>query len=104
MFPYSSSGLVERTNLLAPVAVFGVDSSTALKQLVGPVDRTTYLGACELFLPPDQISLRFYTANGVSRQDSSDISALLECQISRLEPSQSKEGVRTRRLRERDVR
>ena len=87
---------MERTNLLAPGAVFGEDSSTAVKQLVGLVDRTTYLGACELFLPPDQISLRSCTTtNGVSGQDSSVIGALLESQISSLEPSQWKESVRS---------
>src|SRR6266545_615432 len=94
MFPYSSSGLVERTNTLAPDAVFGEDSSTAIKHLVALMDRTTYLGACELFLPPDQVSLRSYSTKGVDYQDFSITGALLERQLFSLEPSQWKEGVR----------
>jgi len=94
MFPYSSSGIVERTSLLTPGAVFGEDSGTAVKQLVALVDRTTYLGACELFLPPNQISLRSDTAHGVNQQGASVVGALIECQLSSLEPSQWKEAVR----------
>jgi hypothetical protein len=89
---------------VAPDALFGPLSSSAVKQLVGLVDRVSYLGACELLLPPEDVSL-LSAINSASSKDGSHSAnpisldpavtgALLERQLDSLEPSRWKEGIR----------
>ncbi|KAF9528394.1 peptidase family C50-domain-containing protein [Crepidotus variabilis] len=71
-FPFELSGLTQRIRTLAPDMVFtpGVDEKMCnpqiIKQLVGLIDRVTYIGTCELFLAPSHVSLCFSTTNSVS--------------------------------------
>ena len=67
---------------------------------MGLVDRVTYMGTCELFLPPEAISFRscIQNLNGGPSDffclEYGIIGALLERQLVSLEPSRWKEGVR----------
>lgn len=80
--------------------LFGADASPAVKQLSGLVDRLSYLGACELLLSPDEISI-ISTVKSLSSPsspsagvlDPSVAGALLERQLDSLEPSRWKEGM-----------
>ena len=89
---------------MATDLLFGTSSSPAIKQLVGLVDRVSYIGACELFLPPEDVSL-LTAINGASSEAASHdatpaalnpavAGALLERQLDSLEPSRWKDGVR----------
>ena len=89
---------------MAPDSLFGASSSSTVKQLVGLVDRVSYLGACELLLPPEDVSL-LTAINGASSEAASRnadptplnpavTGALLERQLDSLEPSRWKDGVR----------
>lgn len=89
---------------MAPDSLFGASSSSTVKQLVGLVDRVSYLGACELLLPSEDVSL-LTAINGAPSEDASRnadptplnpavIGALLERQLDSLEPSRWKDGVR----------
>ncbi len=100
-FPYSSSDLQAQTDLLAPDALFRADDNSPVKQLMALVDRVTYIGACELFFPPEEVSLHTTLRNAVSLQykqphlDASVVGILLERQYCSLHPSRWKEGVQT---------
>ena len=64
---------------------------------MGLVDRVTYLGTCELFLSPEEISFRSCIQNNHGKSlplENCIIGALLERQLVSLEPSRWKEGVR----------
>ncbi|KAF8958159.1 peptidase family C50-domain-containing protein [Flammula alnicola] len=104
-FPFFSSGLMAQSDTVAPDVLFGPSSSPAVKQLVGLVDRVSYVGACELLLQPEEVSLLSAvnypssppeTSHGtnVTLLDPSVTGALLERQLDSLEPSRWKEGVR----------
>ena len=99
-FPFTSTGLSEQTDTLAIGVLFGPECNTAVSQLLGLVDRVTYMGTCELFLPPEAISIRscMQNSNGDHnesfRLENDIIGALLERQLISLEPSRWKEGVR----------
>ena len=63
------------------------------------IDRVSYIGACELLLPPEDVSLRppqRFAASGDGNpvMDPRVVGVLLEHQIDALQPSQWKEGVR----------
>ncbi|KDR77139.1 hypothetical protein GALMADRAFT_66375 [Galerina marginata CBS 339.88] len=102
-FPFASSGITTQSNTQSPDALFGPSASSAVKQLVTLVDRVSYLGACELLLPPEDVSLlsdvkspsqnRDYGIN-IGILDPCIAGALLERQLDSLEPSQWKGGVR----------
>ena len=79
--------------------MFGESASSSVKQLMATIDRVTYIGACELLLPPEDVSLRspqrFAALDDVNPVMASRvIGVLLEQQIDGLQPSQWKEGVR----------
>ena len=75
-----------------------------MKQLVSLVDRISYIGACELFLPMEDVSLKSAvncattpeTSHGANSPivHSRIVGALLERQLDSLEPSRWKESVR----------
>lgn len=75
-----------------------------MKQLVSLVDRISYIGACELLLPTEEVSLKSAvncattpgTSHGANPTivDSRIVGALLERQLDSLEPSRWKESVR----------
>jgi len=67
---------------------FGI--STTAKQLGSIIDRLTYLGTCELFLDPREISLRTQLPN----LPPTFVDAIVERQIDSLESSLWKERVR----------
>lgn len=71
-----------------PGTVLGASGN--LKQLGVIVDRLTYLGACELLLKPQQISLK----HSMSEVGTAVAGALLERQLAGLAGSAWKEGVR----------
>ena len=63
------------------------------------IDRVTYIGACELLLPPEGVSLRSPQSfaasdDGNPVMDPRVVGVLLERQIDGLQLSQWKEGVR----------
>ncbi|KAF8155999.1 cysteine peptidase C50 [Crassisporium funariophilum] len=103
-FPFISSGLAAHSHTSAPDALFGESATSLVKQLITLVDRVSYLGACDLLLPPEGISLRSAvncatsseTAHGSNPtiMDACVMGALLERQLDSLEPSRWKEGVR----------
>lgn len=84
-----------------------------MKQLVSLVDRVSYLGACELLLPTEEVSLKS-AVNCTTTHDTSHganptivdpriVGALLERQLDSLDPSRWKEkvhGVFVRLLRD----
>jgi separase len=70
----------------------GIDfnASTGLKQLGSIVDRLTYLGTCELFLEPQEVSLM----RPLTDRPDTLVGSLLERQLESLQSSLWKEGVR----------
>lgn len=74
-----------------------------MKQLVSLIDRVSYLGACELLLPTEEVSLKSAlncattpgTSHGANPTivDPRIVGALLERQLESLEPSRWKERV-----------
>ncbi|TFK73377.1 hypothetical protein BDN72DRAFT_956580 [Pluteus cervinus] len=88
-FPYASSGLAQRISEQAPEQAF--ESTSGTKQLSTNITRVTYLGACELLLPPSDVSL-IHLADTLGKPL---VGALIERQIVGLERSQWKESVRT---------
>lgn len=99
-FPFASTRLSEQTETLPNDVLFGSECNTTVSQLVGLIDRVTYIGTCELFLPPEVISFRSCIQN--SNEDlpayfvheDCITGALLERQLVSLQPSRWKEGVR----------
>ncbi|KAJ7087888.1 peptidase family C50-domain-containing protein [Mycena epipterygia] len=87
-FPYSLHGFVAHTNR-APFGTVFV-ASPAVVQLGAIVDRITYLGACELLLAPNKVSLL-----SLELADASITGALLERQIQSLDASRWKESTRS---------
>ncbi|KAF6764468.1 cysteine peptidase C50 [Ephemerocybe angulata] len=70
VFPFGSVNLASESDTTCPSALFSSPSSSsssasgdasALKPLASLLDRTTYVGACELLLPPSQVSLLHIT-------------------------------------------
>ncbi|KAF5330235.1 hypothetical protein D9611_010620 [Ephemerocybe angulata] len=64
VFPFGSVNLASESDTVCLSALFSSSSSSsssgdasALKPLASLLDRTTYVGACELLLPPSQVSL-----------------------------------------------
>ncbi|KAJ7709735.1 peptidase family C50-domain-containing protein [Mycena rosella] len=86
-FPYSFNGIVKQTQRAALGAVF--EASPAAVQLGTIVDRVTYLGACELLLAPEKVSLV-----SLELGDTSITGALIERQIQSLDGSRWKESTR----------
>ncbi|TFK38240.1 cysteine peptidase C50 [Crucibulum laeve] len=91
-FPYSSSGFSLQTDEKSPTELFSLNQQT--KQLAVIVDRVTYIGACELLLPAEEVSLGQSSGDDSITLDSTILGALLERQLDALEPSRWKEGVR----------
>ncbi|KAJ7449960.1 cysteine peptidase C50 [Mycena latifolia] len=87
-FPYSLNGLVKQTQLATLGTVF--EASPAAVQLGTIVDRVTYLGACELLLAPEKVSLL-----SLGLDDANITGALLERQIQSLDGSRWKESTRS---------
>ena len=84
--------------------LFGQSASSAVKQLVSLVDQVSYLGASELLLPTEEVSLKSAlnctitpgtsgSANPMT-VDQRIVGALLERQLDSLEPSRWKESIR----------
>jgi separase len=67
-------------------------TSAGMKQLGGIVDRLTYLGACDLLLGPDEVSLKAHLMSADLKPGITG--GLLERQLDVLEPHLWKEGVR----------
>ncbi|CAA7261156.1 unnamed protein product [Cyclocybe aegerita] len=94
-FPFSSSGLTTQSEMLSPDSLFGSSSNAVVKQLVSLIDRVSYLGACNLLLPPNEISLRSNVHGSASPLlDPATVGILLERQLDSLEPSRWKDGIR----------
>ena len=64
-------------------------ASDSLKHLAAIVDRVTYIGACELLLQPETVSLK-----DIGLQNAGIVGALLERQIQSLATLRWKESVR----------
>ncbi|KAJ7632765.1 cysteine peptidase C50 [Roridomyces roridus] len=86
-FPYSSIDFVRQTHQSSLGVVF--EASPATIQLAAIVDRVTYLGACELLLSTENVSLR---SLGLGIHVTG---VLLERQIQSLDKSRWKESTRT---------
>ncbi|KAF5330134.1 hypothetical protein D9611_010624 [Ephemerocybe angulata] len=72
VFPFGSVNLAGETDAACLSGLFSSSSSSsgggsgdasALKPLASLLDRTTYVGACELLLPPSQVSLLHITTS-----------------------------------------
>ncbi|KAH9478241.1 Separin [Psilocybe cubensis] len=108
-FPFHSSGLTGQTDHQAPDILFGSSASSAIQSLVTLVDRISYIGSCDLLLPPEEISVlsatNFTTCDHPDQGtnpaglESCVIGVLLERQLDSLEPSRCKDGVRSVQLR-----
>ncbi|KAI5895597.1 uncharacterized protein SCHCODRAFT_01122301 [Schizophyllum commune H4-8] len=86
-FPYDRSRLAEV--LGGTTASEAFTASDSLKHLAAIVDRVTYIGACELLLQPQTVSLR-----DIGLCDAGIVGALLERQIQSLASLRWKESVR----------
>ncbi|KAJ7598753.1 cysteine peptidase C50 [Mycena floridula] len=84
-FPYSESGAVRAFASKSLSAAF--TSSSALKEITTIIERLSYLGACDLLLATDRVSLR---SLGL---DPEITGALLEYQLSVLDSSRAKASV-----------
>ncbi|EDR03598.1 uncharacterized protein LACBIDRAFT_307095 [Laccaria bicolor S238N-H82] len=98
-FPFTSSGFEAQMDAKSVGDIFGASASSSVKQLMATIDRVSYIGACELLLPPEDVSLRFpqrfaASHDGNPVMDPGVVGVLLEQQIDGLQPSQWKEGVR----------
>ncbi|KAJ7097786.1 cysteine peptidase C50 [Mycena belliarum] len=87
-FPYASNAVVEHAHQKTLGKLF--EASPALIQLGTIVDRVTYLGACELLLSPEKVSLV-----SLRLEDANITGALLERQIHSLDASRWKESTRS---------
>ena len=71
--------------------------SSSIKHIAGIVDRVTYTGICDLFLPVEEVSLRGELAHSFHAKDKHAIAAiagaLLEKQVDGLESSKWKPAV-----------
>lgn len=96
-FPFQSSGLISQSDHLSPESLFSTSASPSVKKLISLIDRVSYIGACRLSLPADQISLLSQHPSHESDPivlEPSITGALLERQLVSLEPSQWQESVR----------
>ncbi|KAF8986511.1 peptidase family C50-domain-containing protein [Cyathus striatus] len=108
-FPYTNLGIASQSDSLPCTDLFS--SSSQVKQIMSIVDRVTYMGACELFLSPEEVSLRpsdiildSRSANSSSQSEDPQppkvffdpriIGLLLERQLKSLESCRWKEGVK----------
>ncbi|KAJ2921923.1 hypothetical protein H1R20_g15170, partial [Candolleomyces eurysporus] len=98
-FPFTASGLAGETDAQCLSSIFGIDATAALKPLSSLLDRVTSVGACELLLPPDQVSLYHTLTPPTSKQDLRVVGALLEYQYESLFPHRCKDGARPVLLR-----
>ncbi|KAL4259196.1 separase [Pleurotus pulmonarius] len=89
-FPFSATNLGPLSDKQSIATIFGASSS--LKQLAVLIDRVTYMGTCELFIPAPQVSL-LHAFGGGETQDARVKGALLEHQLASISPNRSKEGV-----------
>ncbi|KAJ6630611.1 peptidase family C50-domain-containing protein [Mycena sp. CBHHK59/15] len=87
-FPYLPNEFAKHTRQVAFGAVF--ESSSAAVQLGTIVDRLTYVGACELLLAPEKVSLL-----SIGPEDPNITGALLERQTQSLDGSRWKESTRS---------
>ncbi|KAF9553254.1 hypothetical protein CPC08DRAFT_237548 [Agrocybe pediades] len=102
--PFASCGGLAQCDSQSCDAIWGHSCSPPVKQLVGLVDRLSYLGACELLLEPAEVSIlssatsfqAHETSHGLAhvRLDSAIAGLLLERQLDGLEPSLWKDGMR----------
>lgn len=79
--------------------VFGPSGTAPVQQLLGLVDKVSYLGACDLLLSPEEVSIFSTVTNPAPGLDPASLEpsvagALLERQLDGLEPSRWKDGVR----------
>ncbi|TFK18247.1 hypothetical protein FA15DRAFT_760707 [Coprinopsis marcescibilis] len=92
----STTSIAKQTDNQCPSQMFSVtDKEGPVKQLVGLLDRVTYVGACELLLPPEDVSLRTASSSSSSPHLKLDLRVLgivLEYQFETLLPSRGKEG------------
>lgn len=87
-----------QSNTLALDALFGPYCTPPLKQLATLVDRVSYIGACELLLPPEEVSLRprgIVLSPGSCPPELSVVGIIIERQLDSLESSRWKEGVKS---------
>ncbi|KAI6040844.1 peptidase family C50-domain-containing protein [Pisolithus marmoratus] len=70
------------------------DDDGLLKQLASVIERLTYIASCELFLPPEQVSLCHVLEDSNMRCVTAITGALLERQFKTLESVAHKDGVR----------
>lgn len=88
-FPFSESGFLKEAETSASKAVFAASSN--FKQLGAIVDRLTFLGACDLFLEPQRVSLKASLSKDIAPVVTA---TLLERQFESLEGHMWKDGVR----------
>ncbi|KAI0747689.1 peptidase family C50-domain-containing protein [Daedaleopsis nitida] len=94
-FPFTQQSFVELARTTPPSLLF--DGTPALRQLGALLDRVTYIGACELFQTPSNVSaLSWFPAVGEELDQSGKciVGVLLERQIASLEESRWKQGVK----------
>ncbi|KAJ8693527.1 separin protein [Pleurotus ostreatus] len=89
-FPFSATNLGPLSDKQSIATIFGTSGS--LRQLAVLVDRATYMGTCELFIQPPQVSL-LHAFDDDEHQDPRVKGALLEHQLASISPNRSKEGV-----------
>lgn len=93
-FPYASSNLASETDSRPTSEILGANPSAAVKPLTSLLDRVSYVGACELLLPPEHVSLYQTLTPPSSKLDLRIVGIVLEYQYESLFPHRWKEGSR----------
>ncbi|THV00746.1 hypothetical protein K435DRAFT_963900 [Dendrothele bispora CBS 962.96] len=88
-FPYAGSGFITHSDKNGFSGLFLI--SSGVKELASVLDRLTYLGTCELLLPPESISL---ASLGTEIENPTVLGALLERQIDVLENNRRKDDIK----------
>ncbi|KAI0700451.1 peptidase family C50-domain-containing protein [Cytidiella melzeri] len=91
-FPFHVQAFVKKTALCSNATLF--DDSPSTKHIATVIDRMTYMGICDLFLPAEEVSLKAQRIADVSDSESNAVlGALLERQAEGLDSSKWKPAV-----------
>ena len=95
VFPFSTTPIATQTDTQCPSQMFSAtDGEGLVKQLIGLLDRVTYVGACELLLPPEDVSLQTISSSSSLKLDLRVLGVVVEYQFEMLLPSRGKEGAK----------
>ncbi|KAI0089987.1 peptidase family C50-domain-containing protein [Irpex rosettiformis] len=86
-FPFHSDAFLEKTKLCSNITLW--EDSPSIKHIAGIIDRMTYTGICDLFLPVEEVSLKGLFTRSTNVKENSSLNAiagaLLERQVDGLD-------------------